>query len=68
MGTSSSPSDPVFWLHHAMIDKVWADWESIHSTSEYAPHNLTERLLEGPIMTRKVSEVLSTRDLGYVYA
>ena len=22
-----SPSDPVFFLHHALIDKVWQDWQ-----------------------------------------
>lgn len=25
-----SPADPIFWLHHAMIDKVWADWQVTH--------------------------------------
>lgn len=67
MVTSSSPADPVFWLHHAMVDKVWADWEALHKTSEYAPPNLTEQLKEKPIMTRKVSDVLDTAPLGYVY-
>lgn len=23
-----SPNDPVFWLHHAFIDKLWADWQA----------------------------------------
>nr|GAT51082.1 di-copper centre-containing protein [Mycena chlorophos] len=22
-----SPNEPIFWLHHGMIDKVWADWQ-----------------------------------------
>ncbi len=26
-GTLSSPLDPGFFLHHAMVDKVWQDWE-----------------------------------------
>jgi tyrosinase len=21
-----SPSDPVFWMHHAMIDRLWSLW------------------------------------------
>lgn len=67
MASSSSPADPVFWLHHAMCDKIWADWQDQHSTSEYRPGNTNEQLKEGPIITRKVVEVLSTRDLGYVY-
>jgi tyrosinase len=24
----ASPSDPVFWLHHGMIDRVWTMWQS----------------------------------------
>jgi len=27
MGSTGSPSDPIFWLHHCMLDKVWADWQ-----------------------------------------
>ena len=23
-----SPNDPLFWLHHAFIDKTWADWQA----------------------------------------
>lgn len=24
----TSPSDPAFYLHHAMVDRVWAIWQS----------------------------------------
>jgi tyrosinase len=68
MGTSTSPADPVFWLHHAFIDKCWADWQRAHPTAAFNPANLTEVLQPPPIMTRKVSDVLSTTVLGYVYA
>lgn len=30
MATGASPNDPVFWLHHAFIDKLWADWQARH--------------------------------------
>lgn len=23
----ASPSDPVFWLHHAQVDRVWSIWQ-----------------------------------------
>jgi len=23
-----SPGDPAFWLHHAMVDRVWAVWQA----------------------------------------
>ena len=27
MSSGDSPNDPVFWLHHANIDRLWADWQ-----------------------------------------
>lgn len=28
VGMKWSPNDPIFFLHHAMIDKVWYDWQN----------------------------------------
>ncbi|HDR7671410.1 TPA: tyrosinase family protein [Bacillus wiedmannii] len=28
--TSYSPSDPVFWLHHAEVDRLWHIWQKQH--------------------------------------
>ena len=66
MGTSTSPKDPIFWLHHGFIDKLWADWEAAHPGAN--PPNTSETLVPTPIMTRTVNQVLSTQALGYVYA
>jgi tyrosinase len=66
MVTSASPADPLFWLHHAFIDKIWADWQALHPGTN--PSNTAETLQPAPIMTRTVSQVLSTQALGYVYA
>ncbi|MFF8289533.1 tyrosinase family protein [Streptomyces sp. NPDC016309] len=27
MSQAYSPNDPVFWLHHANVDRLWADWQ-----------------------------------------
>lgn len=27
----SSPNDPVFWLHHANIDRLWCKWQEANS-------------------------------------
>jgi len=67
MATSSSPADPIFWLHHAMVDKIWADWQRTHTTAASRPTNLNETLQPPPIITRKVSQVLNTSSLGYSY-
>lgn len=28
MGGAFSPNDPVFWLHHANVDRLWANWQN----------------------------------------
>lgn len=30
MSTPLSPRDPVFYLHHTYIDKLWSEWEHVH--------------------------------------
>jgi len=28
-----SPNDPIFFMHHAMVDKVWFDWQHKHPSN-----------------------------------
>ena len=28
MASSVSPNDPIFFLHHCFVDKLWAEWQS----------------------------------------
>jgi tyrosinase len=37
MGLSSSPNDPVFFLHHCNIDRLWASWQERHAVPGYTP-------------------------------
>lgn len=67
MSTSRSPADPIFWLHHAFIDKLWDDWQRAHPAPAFNPPNVGDTLQPPPVMTRTVSQVLRTTDLGYVY-
>ena len=70
MATASSPADPVFWLHHANIDRIWAAWQTTHATA--LPPNTTEVLkpnqwLGVPLLGVPVSAVLDLAALGYQY-
>lgn len=39
MFDASSPNDPVFWLHHCNIDRIWALWQRQHPTAAaYLPN------------------------------
>jgi len=66
--TGMSPADPLFWLHHGFIDKLWADWQQTHPGAAFNPPSMTDTLLPPPIMTRTVAQVVSIASLGYSYA
>ncbi|MFP5273775.1 tyrosinase family protein [Coleofasciculus sp.] len=50
MGNFFSPNDPLFWLHHANVDRLWAEWQANgHQGSNFYPasgqpngHNLND--------------------------
>ncbi|GAA4789125.1 tyrosinase family protein [Streptomyces sanyensis] len=46
MATGASPNDPVFWLHHAYVDKLWADWQARHPRSRYLPEGGTPNVVD----------------------
>ncbi|MFI5495048.1 tyrosinase family protein [Actinoplanes sp. NPDC051859] len=35
MAGGASPNDPVFWLHHCFIDKIWSDWQQTNPNVSY---------------------------------
>ncbi|MFN7971266.1 MAG: tyrosinase family protein [Acidobacteriota bacterium] len=67
MATGGSPADPVFWLHHAMVDKLWADWQRANPGSSFDPPNIAETLMPAPLISHTVGQVVSTKTLRYVY-
>jgi tyrosinase len=72
----TSPNEPVFFLHHANIDRIWANWQRKWLNSglgDYLPvsggptgHNLTDGMFPfGAPFTPQ--SVLDTFALGYWY-
>lgn len=37
MAPMTSPNDPVFFLHHCFVDKLWADWQAKYPAEGYRP-------------------------------
>lgn len=37
MGPASSPNDPVFYLNHCNVDRIWAAWQSQNPGRPYRP-------------------------------
>ena len=57
--------DPVFWAHHAMIDRLWYLWQ-ISPRGVSPPAALLDRALAPWPLT--VRQTLDTSTLGYEYA
>jgi tyrosinase len=59
-----TPNDPLFFLHHANLDRLWAEWQDAHGNSSY-PSSYDSRLFlfDGV----KASDVFDHRKLGYRY-
>jgi hypothetical protein len=77
MEPMTSPNDPVFFLHHCFVDKLWADWQRLHpAESSYLPiqgarqgHNLSDYMPPWNTEAQHVRpvDVLNHRKLGYRY-
>jgi tyrosinase len=57
--------DPVFWAHHAMIDRLWFLWQTKHPSVTPEASILNTALDPFPLT---VAQVLDTSVLGYTYA
>ena len=57
--------DPIFWAHHAMIDRVWRLWQLYHPNPTFPPGLLTTAL---PPFPMTVADTLDVKLLGYDYA
>jgi tyrosinase len=57
--------DPIFWSHHAMIERLWYLWQLRHPGA-LPPDIALPRALDGFTLT--VAQTLDIGALGYDYA
>ena len=72
----TSPNDPVFFMHHCMVDKIWHEWQLRFPNQGYLPanggpfgQNLTDPMgstPSGQIGSRPI-DVLDSAALGIIY-
>jgi tyrosinase len=71
----TSPNDPVFFLHHSMIDRIWASWQAQHGVDSYLPRSGVNHNNVGDLMHpydqsgihATPADVVDIRKLGYRY-
>ena len=62
-----SPTDPVFWLHHAQIDRIWSMWQNNpQNTGKNPSLSGNDRTMDPWIETE--SQTRSITALGYSYS
>lgn len=69
----TSPNDPVFWLHHANVDRIWSQWETQHPGQTYSPQSGAAQGFNGtdtmwPWHDMTINSLESTKVKGYVYS
>jgi tyrosinase len=72
MGAVSwAANDPIFWLHHCNIDRIWASWNRAGGRNPIDEGFLSRVFTfvdeAGKPLQRTVADVLDTAALGYVY-
>jgi Common central domain of tyrosinase/Polyphenol oxidase middle domain len=73
MGTAASPLDPIFWLHHAEVDRLWGRWLRLGggranpTDTRWLDQQFHFYDADGNRVTRTPRDALSTEALGYRY-
>jgi hypothetical protein len=65
METVASPTDPIFFMHHANVDRIWYEWQGDHPTQN--PPNMAD-VLQPALLNVPVSSVVDRNQLPYSYA
>ncbi|MCX2679175.1 tyrosinase family protein [Galbibacter sp. EGI 63066] len=73
MRTMASPRDPVFYLHHSFVDKIWHEWEETHHNSSYLRTDMIRYdgtyVFDGETLPSvNPNDIIDTRALGVFYA
>ena len=66
-----SLNDPIFWLHHSSIDRIWASWNRAGGGNPLEPGFLAETFAfideNGRLARSACADAMATAVLGYGY-
>lgn len=68
-----SPRDPIFYLHHTFVDKVWHGWEEINQSSAFLSTSMLRYdgtySFNGELLPLiNPNDIVDSRSLGVFYA
>ncbi|HEX2064906.1 MAG TPA: tyrosinase family protein [Acidimicrobiales bacterium] len=68
MEVATSPNDPVFYLNHCNVDRLWASWQAAHPDEPYlpgddAPDELFRHRLSDPMLPFFTDEAATPQDM-----
>ncbi len=61
----TAPADPVFWMHHCEIDRIWAKWQADHPAENPALAGSAAIMDPWPETEEDTRDIMA---LGYSYA
>jgi tyrosinase len=61
-----SPSDPIFWMHHAEIDRIWSAWQANAANAGKVPTLTGPHAIMDP-WPETATQLQSIATLGYSY-
>lgn len=61
----SAAYDPIFWFHHAMVDKVWFDWQT-RNGDDSVPQEVRDAVVFGGFTGKELLD--AERGLRYIYS
>ena len=69
MRNGLSPLDPIFWLHHCNVDRIWAEWQAAGNNTpangaRYAGHFVDQ---SGESVTVSANESYDHIGMGFTY-
>jgi tyrosinase len=69
MGDGLSSLDPLFWMHHCGIDRVWAQWQAAGNTTPGLTRDYVNQFVgrDGKPVKASSATALSTTALGFTY-
>lgn len=67
----TAAEDPIFWVHHCNIDRIWEVWikngPHTNPAGAFTTESFTFPGVNGQTVTHKVADMFDTKKLGYTY-